>query len=133
MKVSELAESLTITADTVRFYTRNGFITPQKNQINGYRHYSDHDKSRLRFIVNARKLGFSVNDIEHILRQADHGGSACPLVRSLIEQRLQETEAQYQESKALREKMKIAISQWQSLPDKKPSNAMICHLIENFI
>jgi DNA-binding transcriptional MerR regulator len=60
MTVSELAEVLLITPDTVRYYTRVGFLSPAKNSSNGYKDYGESDQHRLRFILSARQLGFSV-------------------------------------------------------------------------
>ena len=132
MKVSELAQSLNITLDTVRYYSRAGFITPEKNSINGYKDYSSRDKVRLQFIVNARQIGFSVKDIEKILQLAKEQDSACALVRKLIEERLQQTEVKFQQVKSLRNKMRAAVEQWQLLPDQTSSNEIICHLIDSF-
>ena len=71
MKVLELAKQLGVTAETVRFYTRIGVLRPTKDSANGYRIYSDKDLRRLRFVLNARQLGFSVDDIKDILAHAD--------------------------------------------------------------
>ena len=90
MKVREIASALATTPDTVRYYTRLQLITPAKSD-NGYKFYSTKDASRLRFILSARHLGFSVEDIKQILREADNGKTACPLVRTLIARRLAET------------------------------------------
>ena len=133
MNVGQLARKLAITTDRVRFYTRKGLVVPKKNIENGYRVYSSEDEIRLRFIVNARHLGFSIKDISMILLQADEADTACDLVRELIEQRLEQTEIQYQQSKALREKMIAAISQWSTLPNKNSSKQVICHLIDSFV
>ncbi|MBL4941274.1 MAG: MerR family DNA-binding protein [Colwellia sp.] len=132
MKVSELAKNLTITPDTVRFYTRNGFLTPLKNAENGYKSYTLKDQKRLAFIISARDLGFSVNDIANILQEADQGHTACDLVRELIEKKLIETERQFQQTLALRNRLQSAIIDWQNKPNKAPSSEMICHLIEGF-
>lgn len=133
MKVSELAKILNITPDTVRFYTRNGLLTPIKNDINGYKSYSSKEQKRLSFILSARQLGFSVNDITQILAEADQGHTACSLVRQLIEQKLIETEQQFQQTLALRNRLTLAINDWQEKPDKEPTSEMICHLIEGFM
>jgi len=132
MKVNELAKNLMITADTVRYYTRNGFLSPLKNVDNGYKSYSVKDQKRLSFIVSARHLGFSVNDIAKILSEADQGHSACELVRELIEKKLIETERQFQKTLALRNRLQLAIVDWQDKPNKAPTSDMICHLIEGF-
>lgn len=132
MKVSKMAEMLNTTADTVRYYTQQGFLRPLKNPFNGYKDYDQNDINRLKFILSARALGFSVKDIGNILMHSDKGSTACPLVRNIIEQRLKKTESEFQHTLALRKRMKNAISQWRQKPDIQPTGQMICHLIEDF-
>lgn len=132
MRVSEVAKSLEIPADTVRYYTRIGLLQPQKSKANGYKEYSDREVGRLRFILSARQLGFSVVDIEKILAEANKKKSACQMVRRLIEQRLFETEQRFAETLRLQERMREAIKDWNTRPDKVPTGHEICHLIESF-
>lgn len=132
MRVGELAKCFNVTPDTVRYYTRVGFLKPNRNGINGYKEYGKTDLQRLRFILSARQLGFTIEDITIILKEADHGKSPCPITRQLLETRLQETEQRFLEMVTLRDKMKSAVQQWQDKPDKTPSGHMICHLIEDF-
>lgn len=130
MRVTELANALNTTPDTVRYYTRIGLIEPIKSPVNGYKTYGKTVQQRLKFILSARQLDFSVEEIREILTEADKGHTACPLVREIVEHRLAETEKQFQEALLLREKLRNAISDWQSKPDKAPTGQMICHLIE---
>jgi len=130
MRVTELANAMNTTADTVRYYTRIGLISPVKSPENGYRIYGKTVQQRLKFILSARLLAFSVEEIKDILTEADKSQSACPLVRDIVEHRLAETEKQFQAALLLREKLRNAISDWQSKPDKAPTGDMICHLIE---
>ncbi len=132
MKVSEVAKSLGITADTVRFYSRIKILNPIKNKANGYREYSDKDVMRLRFVLSARQLGFSVDDIQEILSHADNQQSPCPTVRHLIDQRLHETEDRLKETLRLKDRMQKALLEWSQKPDKAPTGHMVCHLIEEF-
>ncbi|MCJ8319008.1 MAG: MerR family DNA-binding protein [Colwellia sp.] len=131
MKVTQFAKALNTTADTVRFYTKNGLITPIKNPENGYKIYGKSAQHRLKFILSARQLGFSVNEIKEILTESDKGHTACPMVRKIVEHRLAETEKQFQATLLLREKLRAAIEDWQTKPDKTPTGNMICHLIED--
>ncbi len=130
MKVIEVAKLLGITSDTVRFYTRIRMLNPGRSHQNGYREYSDRDVQRLRFILSARQLGFSVDDIREILRQADNQKSPCPTVRKLIEERLREIDAQLEQTLKLKKRMEQALGEWNKKPDKAPTGHMICHLIE---
>jgi DNA-binding transcriptional MerR regulator len=132
MRVSELAKTLNITPDTVRFYTRNQVLKPIKSKENGYKEYGDKDISRLRFVLNARQLGFSVEDIKVILAESDKAISPCDTVKRLIEKRLHETEQRFLEVQRLRDRMQQAIKEWETLPSKAPGKHNICHLIEDF-
>ena len=133
MRVNQLAKTLGVTPDTVRFYTRIKVLQPKKSKGNGYREYSEKDISRLKFVLSARQLGFTVDDIQEILAQADKKESPCPTVRRLIDQRLHDTEQRFLEMVRLRERMVLAVDEWSGKPDRAPTGHTICHLIEEFI
>ncbi len=132
MRVKELAKELGVSAETIRFYTRKGYLSPTKSPGNGYKEYDLKDQTRMRFVLGARSLGFSVADIGEILTVADEKNAPCPVVRLLIEKRLMETEAQFMETKKLRDRMRSAVREWSGLPDSEPTGYGICHLIETF-
>ncbi|MAC33759.1 MerR family transcriptional regulator [Parahaliea mediterranea] len=132
MHVNQLARDIGVTGDTVRYYTRIGFLNPVKNPVNGYKEYSPKDRRLLRFILSARQLGFSVNDIGQILHTADQGISPCPLARRLIQQRLEENGKSFRDSAQLRQRMLSAVATWNQKPDRAPTGDMVCHLIEEF-
>lgn len=117
MKVTELAKAMNTTPDTVRYYTRIGLITPIKNFENGYKAYGKKVQQRLKFILSARQLDFSVEEIKDILSEADKGHTACPLVREIVEHRLAETEKKFQAALLLRKKLTNAINDWKTKPD----------------
>lgn len=131
MNVKQFAARFSISSDTVRYYTRIGYLTPKKNKNNGYREYLDKDKNRLKFILAARQLEFSVEDIGLILDEASKGRSACPLVREIIEKRLKETEIRFLQTVELRKKMVKASKKWETQPNREPTGSEVCHLIEN--
>ena len=73
MKVTELARTLNTTPDTVRYYTKVRLIMPIKSAGNGYKIYGKQAQQRLKFILSARQLDFSVAEIKDILVEADKG------------------------------------------------------------
>ena len=97
MLVSEIAERTKTTVDTIRFYSRIGYLRPTKDPINGYRIYGETDAVRMRFILSARHLGFSVDDVGQLLRQANAGESPCSLARDIVKKRLEETGQSFSE------------------------------------
>ncbi|MBD3898498.1 MerR family DNA-binding protein [Halomonas sp. ML-15] len=132
MKVSELAKAADVTAETVRHYTREGLLSPQRHPDNGYQLYDQQDLSRLRFIQRARTLGFSVREIGEILDHADHGDSPCPMVRDMLAARLPEVRAKIARLEELAARMQQALDTWADMPDGTPDGHSLCRLIESF-
>ena len=132
MKVKELAEAAGVNPDTVRFYTREQLLKPTRNPTNNYQQYGAEDLRRLRFARKARQLGFSLPEIRQILAQADDHHSPCPMVRDVFQQRLAEVEREIHELQQLRERMTLALSAWQDMPDGTPDGHTICRLIEHW-
>jgi len=130
MQVTEFSKLLNTTPDTVRYYTRIRLLTPTKSPENGYKVYGKKDRQRLKFILSARQLDFSVEDIKDILSVTDKGHTACPIVRELIERRIENSEKQFEDAITLRKRLQAAIQDWHNKPDKAPTGDMICHLIE---
>jgi DNA-binding transcriptional MerR regulator len=96
MHLRQLAKMLGVSPDTLWYCTPVGLLDPQKSIKNGCKFYSPNEQNRLRFILSARDLGFSVEDIKQIFRKADEGESPSPTVRRLIDNRLHETEQRFQ-------------------------------------
>ena len=66
MKINEVEQLLSITKANIRFYEKEGLLTPGRTE-RGYREYSDSDIERLKAIVIYRKLGIPVQQIADIL------------------------------------------------------------------
>jgi len=132
MKVAQLALAAGVSADTVRFYTREGLLKPARDPANGYQEYGSDDLSRLRFARKARQLGFTLREVAEILQHADHHESPCPLVRDLFAKRLLDVEHQLRELQQLRSRMQHALVNWETMPDGTPDGHTLCRLIENW-
>lgn len=103
MKVSELAQAGGVTAETIRYYTREGLLHPRRDPHNGYQLYEEGALGRLRFIHCFRTLGFSLSEIKEILFQAEQGSSPCPKARDMLAGQLPLVHLRIQELRALAE------------------------------
>ncbi len=131
--VSELATRASVTPDTVRHYVQIGLLQPQRNPDNGYKLFEPADVNRLRFVRQAKSLGFTLSEIREILGHAHEGESPCPRVREIIHHRITENRAHLNELMALQKRMEAALQSWESMPDGIPSSNSVCHLIEDVI
>lgn len=66
MKINEAEQLLGITKANIRFYEKEGLLSPSRNE-SGYRDYSEADIRQLKQIVILRKLGIPVQQIGDIL------------------------------------------------------------------
>lgn len=67
LSIGQLAKHGGVRIDTVRYYERNGLLTPSARLTSGYRRYGQNELSRLRFIRRAQQLGFSLKEIQSLL------------------------------------------------------------------
>lgn len=129
LKVNEVAKQFAVNANTVRHYVRIGLLSPPKD-ASGYHRFGKSEAQTLGFILNARELGFTLEDIQQLLNDASRGESPCPHARELIELRLDQARDKLASLQALVERMEQATASWQSIPDCEPCGQHICHLIE---
>jgi len=129
--VSELSKITQTTVDAVRHYVRIGLLSPSRNPSNGYKLFNENDIKKIRFIRNAKGLGFTLSDIRIIFEHSSGGQSPCPTVRDIILQRIDENRTRLVELNALQQRMDGALEQWKSMPDGEPDGEAICHLIES--
>ena len=65
MRIQELEHLVGIERATIRFYEKEGLITPERSE-NGYRNYSEDDAAELRRIKLLRELGVSLETIRNL-------------------------------------------------------------------
>ena len=66
MKINEAETILGVPKATIRFYEKEGLLSPKRNS-NSYREYSDADIERLKKIIVFRKIGMPVEHIKMVL------------------------------------------------------------------
>ena len=129
LRVQEAAQHFGVNSDTVRHYVRIGLVQPLKDD-SGYHRFAEADLKVLGFVLNARELGFTLEDIRQLLDDAGRGESPCPHARELIELRLNQARSKLASLAALVQRMEEATAAWQRMPDCAPCGEHICHLIE---
>lgn len=90
LTIGKLATLAEMSADTLRFYEREGLIAPTSKSSGGYRLYDEDAVVRLRFIKQARDCGFTLTEIQQLLVLRNQNGACCGDVRQrAIEKKLQ--------------------------------------------
>lgn len=88
LKRAELARLSGCNIETIRYYEKTGMMNDPREGASGYRFYEDFHVRRLRFILRARELGFSIRDIRGLLSLMDDGTQTCVEVKERTERHL---------------------------------------------
>ena len=97
MRIQQASRQSGMPAKTIRFYEDIGLVRPAARSANGYRQFSDTDVRTLKFIHRARKLGFSVEDIQKLLSLWQDKKRASADVKKLALAHVNEIEARISE------------------------------------
>lgn len=128
---SGLARQAQVPVYVIRYYTRIGLLRPARDPDNGYQLYAEAHLRRLRFILRAKALGYTLREIRAILEDAERGRSPCPRVRRIIEQRIVDNRRRLAALLDLQQRMEHALAAWERMPDGIPDGHTVCHLIES--
>ncbi|MGE3506999.1 MAG: helix-turn-helix domain-containing protein [Alphaproteobacteria bacterium] len=88
LRRAELAMRTGCNLETIRYYAKIGILPEPPRTSGGHRLFDEGHVSRLRFILRARELGFSISDIRGLLTLVDGGLQTCAEVKACTEQHL---------------------------------------------
>jgi DNA-binding transcriptional MerR regulator len=86
MTIKQVEELLGLDRETVRYYIKEGLVTP-KQHANLYREYSEEDVRQLKRIMVLRQLEISIADIRRIMKDELDIRTALESSKKLIEQK----------------------------------------------
>lgn len=130
--IGEVAEQLNINRKTIRYYESIGLIPNAARNDSGYRVFSGEDLERLRFILRAKTLDFSLDDIEEILDFRERGEAPCRYVADLIQEKIVQVDEKIAALHRLRSELEQLAEQAEALPPELIAEKdCICHLIED--
>ena len=130
MKIGELAKATNLSTKTIRFYESEGLIPDPPRTKSGYRTYVDSDVARLEFILKAKRLGLSLDEIRGILRLHDRSEPTCVHVRSVLEEKMAQIETVIQDLLGFKEELRSLGDHATSMVDCRPLGGNICSIIE---
>ena len=83
--ISELASELGITARAIRFYEAKGLLTPPR--VNGGRVYTRRERARLKLVLRAKSIGFSLAEVKQFLDLYGDRGEGRPQQIAFVAER----------------------------------------------
>ncbi len=130
MLISELAEKTEVSPKTIRYYESIDVLPVPERLDNGYRDYDQEDVDRLRLVAGARRLDFSLDDIQEILAMRDEGEAPCRFVLDLMEEKVDEIDRRIRELKRLQGQLRDLHDLGLTFPmDDVQGKNCVCHLV----
>jgi MerR family mercuric resistance operon transcriptional regulator len=90
---AELAKRTGCNLETIRYYEKIGLMPDPPRRASGYRVYGEDHVRRLRFILRARELGFTIEEIRGLLQLVDGGNETCAEVKTRTDKHLADVRA----------------------------------------
>ena len=100
MKIAEVSKQYGLSADTLRYYERNGLLPSVTRNASGVRDYGEQDCARVQFVKCMRGAGVSIEaliEYMQLFEQGEHTAAARKTLleeqRELVEKRIADMQA----------------------------------------
>lgn len=124
-RIGTIARELGLQTSAVRFYERHGLLVSSR-LANGYRVYDREAVEALRFIVRAKELGFTLEQIREVLNIRRAGREPCGCVKDIVERNLEDIDRRMKALGAMRRELKALAA-----PSARAETTVpICPIIE---
>jgi MerR family mercuric resistance operon transcriptional regulator len=105
MTIGKLATETGISAETIRYYEKSGFLPEPERLVSGYRIYKKDTVRRLHFIQEAQALGFKLTEISDLMSLTDDPDADCALVNSRAQEKISEIDTKIARLTKMRESL----------------------------
>ena len=96
MLIKQVAKKLNITTRTIRHYEDLRIIKSDRLE-NNYRVYDEKNYDKLKFLVRARNLGFSLKECKELIKLFENNTRQSSLVREIAKKKLNDIKLQIKE------------------------------------
>ena len=92
LTIGQLAEKVNVNVETIRYYERRGLMPEPPRSESGYRNYPQDSVARIRFIIHAKELGFSLKEVSELLSLRVDRYNSCNDVKKMAEVKITDIE-----------------------------------------
>jgi len=110
MTIGRLASQADVNVQTVRLYERLGLLKKPGRRASGYREYADDAILSLRFIKQAKGLGFTLGEIKALLDMREKGTHTLADMRAVAEARLDAIDGKIRQLQEMRDAISHGLS-----------------------
>jgi Cu(I)-responsive transcriptional regulator len=102
MRIGTAAEKAGVNVQTLRYYERRGLLPRAPRRTSGYREFPDDAVRVVRFVKRAQNLGFTLDEIEKLLRLRNDKRRDRGRIRAVAGNRLRDIDRKIIELQAMK-------------------------------
>jgi len=110
MWIGRTAKAAGVNAQTLRYYERRGLIGRARRGRSGYREYSDDAVAVVQFIKRAQELGFSLDEIEELIKLRGVRRAERHRVRAIAERKIDDIDRKIAHLAAMRQALAALVA-----------------------
>jgi DNA-binding transcriptional MerR regulator len=83
--IGDVAKKLGLSLRTIRYYEELGILMPRGRTAGHFRLYTDDDMTRLEAVQSLKSLGYSLQQIQKVMRSASNSKTGHDLVSTILD------------------------------------------------
>lgn len=103
MRIGSVAAQAEVNVQTVRLYERLGLLKKPGRLASGYREYTEEAVMSIRFVKQAKGLGFTLTEIKSLLDMRENGAHTIADMRAVAKARLTAIDEKIHQLQSMRE------------------------------
>lgn len=111
LRRSDLARLTGCNLETIRYYENIGIMPDPPRTAANYRAYDETHVARLRFVMRARDLGFTLEEIRDLLGLVDGKAGTCADVQALASRHIESVRAKIVDLRRIEQVLTETVSQ----------------------
>lgn len=109
MRIGEIAAQAGVNAQTLRYYERRGLLGVPQRRPSGYREYPPEAVRVIRFVKRAQELGFTLAEVEDLLRLRTDRRASCVEVRAAASTKIADIDRKLRQLRAMKHALRALV------------------------
>ena len=109
MHIGDVAKTIGLTPDAIRFYERAALLPRPSRTPGGFREYADADVETLRFIRQTQGLGFTLKEVRELLPLRARRLQPCAPVVLRLQKKLLQVRRKLRDLQTLQDELQSAL------------------------
>jgi len=120
MKIGELAKKADVSTQTIRYYEREGILSKPSRTEAGYRDYPPDAVDTLRFVREAKDVGFTLREIKLLADVDPESTQSCGMMQTLLKTKLDDLDEKLASMKRIRKRLVTSLKECKSRSKSQP-------------